>query len=110
MKGEFLTLESAEALHREKEIIEHYGLNHQQRKLQEEVFELQEAITRYDKVADDVSYARELIYLRNCIIEELADVHLVLNQIQEYFKIQDEEVLNDYTFKLDRTLKRIGDE
>ena len=29
-------------------IIEHFGINNQQRKLQEEVFELQEAITTHE--------------------------------------------------------------
>ena len=95
---------------RELEIINHYGLNHQQRKLEEEVFEFQEAITKFEMVKDDVSYARELIQLRNNIIEELADVHLLMNQIQEYYKIQDEEVLGVYVGKLERTLVRMKDE
>ena len=94
----------------ELEIINHYGINHQQRKLEEEVFELQEAIIKYESVKDDVSYARELIQLRGNIIEELADVHLLLNQIQEYYKIQDEEVLGVYVGKLERTLVRMGNE
>lgn len=81
-------------------IIEHYGINAQQRKLQEEVFELQEAITLYE-------YDRGYV---GSIIEELADVFVLLNQIGTYYKIEEEEIIKVFNEKVDRTLKRIEQE
>ena len=81
-------------------IIEHYGVNAQQRKLQEEVFELQEAITLFE-------YGKGF---RWGVIEELADVFVLLNQIGTYYHIEEEEIINVFNKKVDRTLKRIEKE
>jgi NTP pyrophosphatase (non-canonical NTP hydrolase) len=83
------------------EVITHFGLSNQLKKLNEEVFELIEAI-HFD-MGDEESLDH--------IKEEYADVSLVLNQIKEYFEIgYAEDVLPRMTYKLDRTLKRIEEE
>lgn len=91
------------------DIINHFGVNAQQRKLMEEIFELQESITQYEMVKKDKSmYSADYFNkLHNHIIEELADVMLILNQFKKYYSIIDEEI-NDITqIKVDRVFKRI---
>lgn len=75
-----------------KEIIEHFGLSNQIIKLHEEVGEL-----TVECIKDD--------YFN--IVEELADVTVLLKQIQKYFDIDDIEIEEKMKEKVDRTLKRI---
>lgn len=75
------------------DIIEYFGINAQQRKLQEEIFELQETIIKNDSLDN--------------IKEELADCFVVLNQIKEYYNIQDEELRKVMNEKVERTITRI---
>ena len=65
-------------------IIEHFGINNQQRKLQEEVFELQQEIT-----------------------EELVDVMVLLKQFYYYYACSDWEPQKIEEEKIKRTLERI---
>ena len=83
------------------EIINHYGIEHQQRKLQEEVFELQEAITIYENSSHS---------LKNGIEEELADVQNLLDEIRYYYDIRWERTSNIQLVKADRQLERIKNE
>ena len=41
------------------------------------------------------------------IIEEMADVIIVINQMQMYFKISDEELHQEISYKLNRTKERL---
>ena len=92
-------------------IIEHYGVNHQQRKLAEEVFELNEAIIQYEIVYRDMCYSGEAINnQRQHIAEEIADVMVILKQIQYYYEIPDEEIEDVMKYKVQRTLKRMEKE
>lgn len=79
-------------------IIEHFGINNQQRKLQEEVFELQEAITIFQQGGnlkfDDIE-------------EEIADVMILLKQFQHYYEINRENIRKIMKNKIKRTLERI---
>lgn len=77
-------------------IIEFYGVNNQQRKLMEEIFELQEAIIKNEDVYD--------------IAHEIADCLVVINQFKEYFEITDEQIEDIMNYKIDRQLKRIEEE
>lgn len=77
-------------------IIKHYGLNHQQRKLEEEVYELQEAIIK----GDDKEH----------ITEELADVCVLLMQITNYFKLDVPSIDKIMEMKIDRQIERIENE
>lgn len=89
---------------KEKSIIEHYGLNPQLKYIQTEVFEMNEAIIRHEENA----YPSDMC-LEN-IIEEIADVQMMLNQFKVYFNIKEEELNKIMNFKADRQLKRIEQE
>lgn len=83
-------------------IIEHYGEDHQRYKAAEELSELQTLLLQDANQNGKVPLSR--------IIEELADVYVTLKQIELIYKIDSRDIdpLSDY--KLDRTLKRIGDD
>ena len=57
-------------------IIEHFGINNQQRKLQEEMFELQEAILKYENAK--VIFGKNSTLEVEHIIEEIADCLILL--------------------------------
>lgn len=81
-------------------IINHYGVNNQQRKFNEEVFELQEAITMYELNPVDLKH----------IAEEIADCEVLLSQFKEYYNIPNCTITRFKEFKIDRQLKRIENE
>lgn len=91
------------------EIINHYGVNHQQRKFQEEVFELQEAIIRYDeeeyKYIDKVEKCH-----KDNITQEIADCYVLLEQFRLYYDIPAEQIKEQMQFKINRQLDRIEKE
>lgn len=90
-------------------IIEHFGINNQQRKLEEEIFELEEAIT-INQLKETVEYEiplTEIVGTREHITEELADVMLLLEQFKTYYGITSEEITNLFWNKVARTLQRI---
>lgn len=87
-------------------IIEFYGVNHQQRKLMEEIFELQEAITL--KESEQFEFYNK--YHRKNIIEEMADCMVLLSQFQEYYEITNEEIEEIAKYKIERQLDRISRE
>lgn len=75
-----------------KKITEHFGVSNQIIKLNEEVAELTVEIVKDNYFG---------------IQEELADVYVLLKQIQLYFEIYDEEIESVSNEKINRTLKRI---
>lgn len=79
-----------------QKIIEHYGINNQLKKLTEEVYELQESILERHNIEH--------------ILEEYADVEVILEQIKQYFKLDNDkiELIKDY--KVARQLYRIRKE
>ena len=92
-----------------KKILEHFGVNNQQRKLQEEVFELQEAITTHElkKTVEYEIPLTEIIGTKEHITEELADIEVILLQIKEFYRIDGNEILKTMKNKIKRTLDRI---
>ena len=90
-------------------IINHYGINHQQRKLQEEVFELQEAIIDYKYVEVYKGSPAEK-YHKEHIAEEIADVLNLLEQFRLYYDISLNDVKNIGKSKINRQLERIRKE
>ena len=93
-------------------IITYYGVNNQQRKLAEECFELQEAITEYELVSNNKVLFSDF-YIGKChehIAEELADVSLLLNQFKHYYNISNEELCKIMQAKIDRVFARIEKE
>ena len=76
-------------------IITHYGLKPQLKYLHTEHYELDEAC---------------LIGTKENVAEELADVMVMLKQIQLYFLISDEEIDKIADYKIERQLERIEKE
>ena len=94
------------------QIISCFGVNNQQRKLQEEIFELQEAIIKQEKNAEDYKlYRCDTAYVPDRYIKdiknEMADVLVLLKQVQLNYGIKDEDLLLNISNKTDRTIKRI---
>ena len=90
-------------------IINHYGVNNQQRKLAEEVFELQEAIINYELKAS-VEYEiplTEIIGSKEHIAEEMADCMVLLSQFKEHYGISEKELQEVAKYKINRQLERI---
>ena len=83
-------------MYKYQKIIEYYGVNNQLKKLNEEVYELQESILEQHNIEH--------------ILEEYADVEVILDQIKQYFKLDDDkiELIKDY--KVARQLYRIRKE
>lgn len=86
-------------------IINHYGVDVEQRKLAEEVFELQEAITAYEN-----DYEGLYTYGTEHIAEEIADVLVILNQFKLYYDVPSEFILVLMRGKVNRQLERIKNE
>lgn len=84
------------------QIISYFGVNNQQRKIQEELFELQESIIELEtsKIRD---YEEKLKHL----IEEIADVEVLLRQFILEYGIEQGELILEMKHKVDRTIKRI---
>ena len=94
------------------QIVEHYGIGNQLKKLSEEVFELQEAITIHE-LKKSVKYEiphTEIKGSREHIIEELGDVRFMLLQFQSWYGITDEDIEKVMIFKSDRQNERIKNE
>lgn len=91
-------------------IIEYFGINTQLKKLNEEVWELEDAIRNYEKQADVCrEYCSELHVKkeREHIIEEMGDVLNLLTQLIFKYEIEKKELDKVMDYKLDRTIERI---
>lgn len=78
-------------------IINYYGLRLQLKKLSEEVYELQEAILMDDSGEEALEH----------ILEERADVEVILRQLDAYFEIKFDDYSMNIVKKVKRTLDRI---
>lgn len=80
------------------EIIDHFGIETQQRKLQEELFELQQAITIFEQSNN-----------QSCdnIAEELVDVIVLLKQFICHYNLNKHHLNKIEIHKIKRTLQRI---
>ena len=83
-----------------KEIINHYGADHQKDKLFEEMAELQKAVCKEKDGKGNIQH----------IAEELADVNIMLQQMQIIYGITDEQIEQVVQEKIERTLDRIEGE
>ena len=84
-------------------IIKHYGVNNQQRKLQEEIFELQEAIIEYE--LDETG-----LETKKHIEEEFADVCVILEQFKAYYNLDNDKIVDIMYKKIERQLNRMENE
>ena len=93
-------------------IINHYGVNAQQRQLAEEVFELQEAITTHEvkKFSSSGIPITEIVETREHIAEEIADVIVLLLQFSEYYVLNNYDIYKIVDYKIKRQLERIENE
>lgn len=90
-------------------IINHYGVNNQQRKFQEEVFELNEAILEY-KYDENKIYPEVDECLKGHIAEEIADVMVMLEQFRLYYGIPVGNIKEVMEYKVKRQIERIKNE
>jgi NTP pyrophosphatase (non-canonical NTP hydrolase) len=73
-------------------IFNHFGYDAQVKKLNEEFFEVTEAL---------------VLKNREMVVEEIADVLVVLEGIKEHYKISDVELLEVAESKVDRTIRKV---
>lgn len=92
-------------------IVNHYGIRKQLKYFQSEIFELDEAIIDYENYEELVDIEKNTKKdLKSHIVEEIADVTVMLKQFQYYYDISDEEIENIMNFKIERQLERIEKE
>ena len=95
-------------------IINHYGVMHQLKYFQSEIFELNEAIIRYEDFNefDSESMLKKDYdeYLKENIMEEIADVMVMLEQFKNYYGISSGEITRIFWSKVYRQLDRIEKE
>lgn len=92
------------------EIINHYKVSNQLKKLSEEIFELQESVI-------DAEYNRYVGVIRRPgekaiahIEEEFADVCVVLEQFKAFYNLDNDKIIKIMEQKIDRQLSRIAKE
>lgn len=94
----------------------HYGLLKQLKYFQSEIFELNEAIIRFEQFKYDVATANEYGYDEymekvneniSHIAEEIADCYVMLEQFRQYYEITNQELKEIMKFKIKRQLERI---
>lgn len=85
-----------------KKIANHYGFSNQLQMLVEEMAELTQAICKYKRFEN----AKERVDIFENLIEEVADVEIVLSQIK--MLVGEKAVNKKVEEKIARQLKRIG--
>lgn len=88
-------------------IIENYGIKHQLKKLNEEIFELNEAIINAEnnRLIGICRKPSEIAIQH--IAEEIADCYVMLEQFRLYYDIKIENVKNIMEYKINRQMKRM---
>lgn len=94
-----------------KEIAEHFGYESQSNQLIEECAELIQALSKYHRVTtgkgQPVADYNATVVLDN-LIEEIADVEVMLGQVKYLLKIPDDEIEAVKLFKENRTRERMA--
>lgn len=89
----------------DREVYEYHGYKEQCKHITSEMHELTSAIQEYE-----LNYGKDGVYINTMldnICEEIADVEFMLNQIKEYYELQ-QQIINDWgRFKRKREDKRI---
>ncbi len=89
-----------------KQIADHYGYSKQKIQLMEEMGELMQAVSKYDRAAAGFEAYNAMLNL----IDELVDVQIMIDQFRELFGVIPECFENKYDAKLRRQIERIEDE
>lgn len=103
-----------------RKIVNHYGINKQLKYFQSEIFELNEAVISCQHngclesaidsvltVLSPIMGTKHVDYKKEHIKEEIADVMVMLKQIQLYYNISSKEVKEVMKSKIDRQIERI---
>jgi NTP pyrophosphatase (non-canonical NTP hydrolase) len=94
-------------------IANHYGYESQSRQCIEELAELIQAINKFDRAGKKLAETgnaqalHEMLESVNHVAEEIADVAIMVAQLQELLGIDDERVMGIVDMKLDREIMRI---
>lgn len=91
-------------------IINHYGIKHQLKYIHSEYFELDEVITQREYQTKDKKPYELIEFEKAHIIEEIADIEVMLDQFKAYYDIGQEEVNKVKDYKIKRQLERIEKE
>ena len=123
MNGEFINLDTAKKIQEDKnmdkdllKIIENYGISNQLKKLSEELYEFQESVLSYNLLKTinedfkDEVLEKNTEYIYRCVLEEYADLCVLLSQFELYFDFNEDEVWQVMKNKVDRQLGRIKNE
>lgn len=89
------------------QIINHYGIKHQLKYIHSEYFELDEAITQREYQAKDHKPYELVEFEKAHIIEEIADIEVMLDQFKAYYDIGQEEISKVKDYKIKRQIERI---
>lgn len=94
-----------------KKVADHFGYEAQSNQLIEECAELIQAVSKYRRAKANGQYNAELaskeqIALEN-LVEEIADVELMLEQVKYLLNIPKEDIQAGKIFKVNRTLGKI---
>ena len=96
-----------------RKIINHYGLNKQLKYFQSEVFELNEAIISernngcLENAIDSVFTVLSPLMGTKHVKEEIADVMVMLKQIQLFYNFSTNKIQDIMKSKIERQIKRI---
>lgn len=93
-----------------RHIANHYGYESQSRQCIEEMAELTQAINKLWRVTQSkcrVGKGKMLSEAAQRVTEEIADVEIMIAQLQELLGIDDERVMGIVDMKLDREIMRI---
>ena len=88
------------------QIINHYRVIPQLKYFQSEIFEMNEAIIKYENIPNGI-YEHIKNEYKEHIAEEIADITVMLKQFQYYYGIEDKEIEEVMKYKIDRQLERI---
>lgn len=89
-----------------QKIASHYGLENQISIAQEELAELIQALSKYRRANDCAGVLNAFAD----IIEEMADVTLMLQQIRFLLDLNDDDITHGIALKVERQLRRIAEE
>ena len=97
-----------------RHIANHYGFENQSRQLMEECGELTQAVNKMWRVKKRYACVSgktlQECEAENNLIEEIADVSIMIIQIQEMLGIGYERITEEIEFKLDREIAKINKE
>lgn len=87
-------------------IARYYGYGKQKIQLMEEMGELMQAVSKYDRAEEGGEICETMWNL----VDELVDVQIMIDQFRELFGVTTERFESKYNDKLNRQIERIEDE